>query len=115
MADEGFGVVKKIFHGKEIAEYNSNLSLINDLESLKGKVNALKGVVSECSSNVLATYQQVSEALVNNEISLSLSKINDYNKELKNVEEALQQAMTDISSKITELQSRNSYLYGIIR
>ena len=114
MAEDGFGVVKKIFHNKEIVEYNSNISLMNELELLKGKVNALKGVVSECSSNILATYEQASEAIINDEISLSLDKLNDYNNELKKVEDALQQANTEISNKFNELQSRNSYLLGII-
>ncbi len=109
-----FGVVKKIFHNKEITEYNSNNNLISELESLKSKVNALKTTVSECSNNLLTIYNQASEAIIDSEISVSFEKINDYNKKLKQVEENLDQAISDINTKIKDLQSRNSYLLGII-
>ena len=112
--NQGFWVVKKIFHGKEIAEYNSNLKLISELETLKGKANSLKSSISECSTNVKATYNQAKEAIINADISLSLEKINDYVKELNNIEQSLSQGISDINNKINDVQARNQYLLGII-
>ena len=41
-------------------------------------------------------------------------KINDYSKDLKQVEGYLEQGISEINKKISDLQSRNNYLLGII-